>query len=144
MRDDGKNLMLRFGSRKSGKLVRCYSKPELGIFRVEVELHADLLRSHSITQADDLVELAHLVYPKHVQFIDFDWQRLKLYLTRKMGVRGEGVFAEAKERATSIQDVARYLRQTGVLNVHRFYRPVPLNRRIVSSLDVWARTFAGG
>jgi hypothetical protein len=124
--------------------VRCYGKHELGIFRVEIELHSGLLRSHSITQADDLVQLADLVYPKHVQFVDFDWERLKLYLTRKMGKRGKGIFVEAKERATSIRNAARYLRKAGVSNLHRFYRPLPINRSLTCSLDTWVRTFKDG
>jgi hypothetical protein len=136
--------LLWFGSRKSGKFVRCYAKEQLSAFRVEIEFHSSLLRSRSIFQADDLVQLVDIVYPKHVQFVDFDWEQLQLHLTRKMGTRGHDVLVAAKKRATSVQRLARYLRRKGILNVHRLYLPLAINKTIEFALRRWSRSFNEG
>src|ERR1700730_9386541 len=44
---------LRHGSRRSGKLVRCYWKDQVGAYRVELELHSGLLRKHDIDGVTD-------------------------------------------------------------------------------------------
>ena len=133
---------LRYGGRKSGKFVRCYAKHELGVFRVELELHSSLLRSHNIAKLDDLPAIVDFVYPNHVQFVDFEWTRLKRHLDRKMGSRGPEVFSQARKRATSIGRVARYLRSHGVVNVHRFLFPLMKNEEVKRALEEWARRFA--
>lgn len=60
-----------------------YRKPKLGVFRVEVELHSGILRRNNISTLDDFVDVPQLVYPKHFQFVAFDWERLERYLRRK-------------------------------------------------------------
>jgi hypothetical protein len=39
---------LRYGGRKSAKLVRCYRKKSKNAYRVEVELHSSLLNQHGM------------------------------------------------------------------------------------------------
>src|SRR4051794_2313401 len=86
-----KNIDLNYGSRKSGKYVRCYKKPEVGAYRVELELHSSLLRRHNISGLDDLVRLPGVVCPKHLQLVDLDWNRLQRYLANNIGARNAGV-----------------------------------------------------
>jgi hypothetical protein len=49
--DRGGPQQLRYGTRKSGKLVRCYWKKEVQAFRVELELHSRLLNKGRKKQA---------------------------------------------------------------------------------------------
>jgi hypothetical protein len=133
---------LRYGGRRSDKLVRCYAKRELGVFRVELELHSSLLRSHNIVRLGDLPTVVNFVYPKHLQFVDFEWTRLKRHLDRKMGGRAPAVFSQARKRAASIGRVARFLRNHGVVNIHRFLLPMAKNEVVKRALEEWARRFA--
>ncbi len=55
--DRGGPGQLRYGSRKSAKLVRCYFKPEVSAYRVELELHSQFLKAHSISKFEDLAVL---------------------------------------------------------------------------------------
>jgi hypothetical protein len=142
MREGPGIRLLRYGSRKSGKLLRCYAKHELGVYRVELEIHSSLLRSHQITRLDDLPAVVNFVYPKHLQFVRFEWARLNRHLNRKMGGRGPAVFNQARMRATSIGRVARYLRKHGVVNIHRFLLPMAKNEEVKLALEEWARRFA--
>jgi hypothetical protein len=134
--------VLYYGSRKTDKLVRCYQKDELGIFRVEVEVHGSLLRRNNISTLDDFIYLPELIYPKHLQFVDLDWKRLKQYLARNF-IAGEGglVIAGARKRAASLQRLRRYFSRKGIVNVHRFLVPLPLNEQVSRALSRWARHF---
>jgi hypothetical protein len=132
--------VLYYGSRKSDKFVRCYSKPGLG-FRVELELHSGLLRHHQISTLEDLRYLPQLIQPKHFQLVDLDWVRLKRYLVHKFGARGHQILVCAQSRARSIRWVLRYLRKNKVLNPHRFLVPLPVNEAITRALSRWARHF---
>jgi hypothetical protein len=132
--------VLYYGSRKSDKLVRCYLKPRLG-FRVELELHSGLLRHHQISTLDDLHYLPQVIQPKHFQFVDLDWVRLKRYLTVRFGARGHKILVCAQSPARSIRWVLRYLRRKNVPNPHRFLVPLPMNEAITRALSRWVRQF---
>jgi hypothetical protein len=140
--NEEKKQALRYGGRKTGKLVRCYWKKELGVFRVEPELHSSLLRS--ISTLDDFLCLPDIVYPKHLQFVEFDWKRLEQQLSRRPGDESSRIIAGAKRRAGSLQRVRRYLDKHGVANVHRFFVPLPINDQVSRALDRWARNFKKG
>lgn len=133
--------VLYFGSRKSDKFVRCYQKEGLQVFRVELELHSRLLRRHSVSTLDDLRSLPGVVYPKHLQFVEFDWERLERYLTKRFGAQASRILAGARKGEASLQKVRRYLTRQGVVNVHRFLVPLAINKEIVHALNRWARTF---
>jgi hypothetical protein len=136
-----KNNTIYYGSRKSDKLIRGYEKPEVGSYRVEVELHSGLLRRHRIVGLDDLVRLPEVLCPKHFQFVDFDWNRLKKHLARKLGGKSDSMLAGARRRRTSILRLQRYLRRKGVFNTHRFLLPRATNKDVVQALKRWARGF---
>jgi hypothetical protein len=139
--NDEKKRALSYGGRKADKLVRCYQKDGLGVFRVEVELHSGLLRRNDISTLDDFLYLPDIVYPKHFQFVALNWRRLEQYLRRRLGDEGSRIIAGARRRAASLQRVRRYLNRSGVLNVHRFLVPLALNEEISRALDRWARHF---
>jgi hypothetical protein len=133
---------LYYGGRKTNKLVRCYQKSTLGVFRVELELHSGLL--HDISTLDDLLYLPDVVYPNHFQFVAFDWNRLEQYLSRRPGYEGRRIIAGARLRSPSLQRVRRYLNKKGIVNVHRFFTPLAINDKAQSALERWARQFKKG
>jgi hypothetical protein len=141
MRNKKKNGKLRYGSRKANKLVRCYHKDELGVFRVEVELHSSLLRRNNISTLDDFICLPEIIFPKHLKFVDLDWGRLKRYLARNIGDEGNQVNAGAGRRAGSLQRLRRYLNRKGVVNVHRFLVPLAINDDVARALKRWIHQF---
>jgi hypothetical protein len=132
---------LYYGSRRSDKLVRCYEKPQVGAYRVELELHSGLLRRNSISALDDLVRLPELLCPKHLEFVDFDWSQLARHLTFKIGDRSDVVIAGARHRRMSILRLQRYLRREGVFNTHRFLMPRAINKDVRRALNRWTRKF---
>jgi hypothetical protein len=96
-----KDQILYYGSRKSCKLVRCYQKGSLGVFRVELELHSGLL--HDISDLDDFLYLPDIVFPKHFQSVALDWSRLEQYLSRRLGDESDRIIAGARRRAPSLR-----------------------------------------
>jgi hypothetical protein len=138
-----KKVDLYYGSRKSGKLVRCYEKPEVGAYRVELELHSGLLRRHEISGIDDLARLLDVICPKHLQFVDFDWTHLGRHLANKIGNKSDGVIAAARRRTGSLLRLQHYLRRKGVFNTHRFLVPRAINKDVWRALSKWTRQFNG-
>lgn len=149
-KDRGGPEQLRFGTRKSGKLVRCYSKPEVQAFRVELELHSRLLnkgrkrraRERSEELLSDLTSVARLIFPKHFRFVRFDWQALDNYLRKRYGRRSQAIIDTARRKASfSLCAARRYLRKSGVNNLHRFLIPMHANNKIKAALTKWASNF---
>jgi hypothetical protein len=135
---------VRYGTRASSKLVRCYRKHELGSFRVELESHGQLLRRYSISQVGRLGSFASQLYPDHIRFVGFRWHKLRLYLTRRFGPAGQRIYEEVENRAAlSLRLATRFLSEQGVPNTHRFLRPLAINDEIQSALDEWATRFSG-
>lgn len=134
---------LRWGSRKSGKFVRCYPKVKLGTFRVELELHSQLLRKDRIDEISDLEVVAWVTFRKHCQFVRVKWGALRRYLRRRFGAGHFQILAEAKRRARlSLSNVTQYLRRKGVPNAHRFLIPMRINRTVEKALTHWAIRFS--
>lgn len=142
MKNEERRRALYYGTRKTDKLVRCYKKDGLGVFRVELELHSRLLRD-TLT-VDDFLYLPDVVYPKHCQFVAFDWSQLEQYLSGKLGDESGRIIAGARRRAASLRRVRRYLDRNGVVNVHRFLVPLALNDEVSRALERWARHFKKG
>jgi hypothetical protein len=142
VQNEEKKRALYYGGRKTDKLVRCYQKDTLGVFRVELELHSGLLCD--ITTLDDFLYLPDVVYPNHFQFVDFDWNRLEKYLSKRLGDESRRIIAGAKGRSLSLQRVRRYLNRKGVANVHRFLVPLAVNEKARRALDKWVRQFKKG
>jgi hypothetical protein len=136
------NPVVHYGSRKGPKLVRIYWKEELEVFRIEGEFHSPFLRRHEIDTEHDINRVASKFYPAHIRFVEIDWKLLRRHLRRKHGKEvAEQMLASARTRETSIRRVTRYLRRKGVANVHRFYRPLAINREIKHALEDWATDY---
>jgi hypothetical protein len=139
--NEDKAQVLYYGTRKADKLVRCYQKDELRVFRVEVELHSSLLRRNDISTLDDFIYLPDVIYTRHLQFVDLDWRRMEKHLARNLGDESDRVIVGARRRAVSLQRLRRYLNRKGVVNVHRFLIPLSLNNEVHRALNTWARDF---
>jgi hypothetical protein len=101
--DRGGPDQLRYGTRKSSKLVRCYVKPPVSSYRVELELHSGFLRKHRIASFLDLEKLVTSICPNHLLFVQIRWERLRQYLVQKFGDRrGGAIFQAARERSRSL------------------------------------------
>ena len=111
------------------------------MFRVELELHSAPLRKHSIQTLDDFIYLPEVICPKHVQFVEIDWQRLRKYLGERFGADEAQIAAEARKRSASLRRVRGYLRKRGVVNFHRWLVPLPLNKDVTRALERWAKGF---
>jgi hypothetical protein len=133
---------LRYGTRKSGKLVRVYRKRSLGVFRVELELHSSLLRATRIKSIPELANLEATILSTHFQFVEFDWQRLNSQLKKVFGSRSKTLLKNAFRRSGSIHSVGRFLRRHGVTNVHRLFVPMEkLNLELCNAFHCWAKDF---
>jgi hypothetical protein len=149
--DRGGPQQLRYGTRKSGKLIRCYWKEEVQAFRVELELHSRLLNKGRKKRArervyelfSDLTGVPSLVFPKHLRFVRVNWRSLNRHLRDRFGPRSEAILETARSKARfSLCAVSRFLRDSGVNNVHRFLIPIRLNKKIDQALTKWALDFS--
>jgi hypothetical protein len=131
--------VLYWGGRKSDKLVRCYYKKELARYRVEVELHSQLLKREQISILDEFEGIPDAVFPRHFQFVEVNWRRLKRHLLRKRN--GHALIAGAQLRAASLSRLRRYLRRHRIVNFHRFLVPLAINDKIDRALTRWIRDF---
>jgi transposase len=77
------------------------------IYRVELELHSHLLGREKISTLDDFEGLIDVIYPKHFQFVEVDWRRLRRHLKRKR--HGKALIAGAQKRGSSLSRLRRYL-----------------------------------
>lgn len=134
---------LRFGTRNSETMVRAYEKSEIPSFRLEIELHSAWLRKNRLQDVADLAKLSVLLMPRRIQFASIDWEQVACRLSTK-GLRPETLIEEAQENAHSIHNALRYLRDEFELdNVHRFLRPLRLNRTVREALHTWANHWRG-
>src|ERR1035437_4832991 len=130
-----------WGGRKCDKFVRCYEKPEVASYRVEVELHSQLLRREHISTLEDFDGLQGAIYPRHFRSVDVDWPRLERHVARKLGGHSQAIIAGAQHRRSSLSRLRRYLRRNGITNFHRFLVPHAINKRIDRSFTRWIRQF---
>jgi hypothetical protein len=132
---------LRYGGRRSDKLVRCYVKGNLQCFRIELEIHSSLLRRHGLVRFEDLRKLPHLLCPTHIWFARLDWQAVVRHLDRR-GVSANKMAELEFARSCPIHTALKVLRGTlGVKNAHRFLKPLAINRRLLLALHAWARNY---
>jgi hypothetical protein len=140
--DRGGPDQLRFGTRRSGKLVRCYWKKEVDAYRVELELHSGLLRTRHVNQLDDLPKAAVAIFPRHLRFAEVSWTCLEQHLSRRYGSSTPEILLQAKRKSRgSLHSASRYLRRKGVRNVHRFFRLLSVNQLVENALHDWAKNF---
>ena len=130
-----------YGARKADKFVRCYLKESVGCFRVELELHSAWLRRNGILKFGDLGRLPGLLFPNHIRFVRFNWTAFTNYLARRR-VTGDVILDEARTHSYSIHRLMQFLRKdAGIVNVHRFLIPLPINRAVQTALQNWSRQF---
>jgi hypothetical protein len=108
-------------------------------YRIELELHSQILRREKISTLDDFEGLQLDIYPKHFQFVDVDWDRLERHLRRKR--HGRALIAGARQRAASLSRLRHYLRRHGITNFHRFLVPLAINKRIDRAFTRWIDDF---
>jgi hypothetical protein len=128
-----------WGGRKCDKFVRAYQKEEVDSYRVELELHSQLLRREHIATLEDFDGLVVTIYPKHFQFVEIDWRRLRRHLRRKR--HGKALIAGAQKRGNSLSRLRRYLRRHGITNFHRFLVPLSINKKVDRAFTRWIRKF---
>ncbi len=129
---------LRFGTRHSDTMVRAYKKNQIPSFRVELELHSSWLRKHGVRSLEDISKLGLLLPLARIQFAEIDWESVQTHLLRR-GQSGTKTISQAKSHVSSIHQVLNYLRkEAGFSNVHRFLRPLSLNRNIWNELRTWS------
>jgi hypothetical protein len=140
-KDRGGPDTLRYGSRTSPKLVRCYRKKSLDSYRVELEIHSALLRKYAITNAGQLYAIAYKLASRHVRFVRVDWDKLAPALQRRFGAGSAEILTESRRRAdVSLGSATRYLGKR-LPNVHRYFKPLRINRDVRTALKRWAEEF---
>jgi len=149
--DRGGPGQLRFGSRSSGKLVRCYQKNAVNAFRVEVELHSSLLprplRDNHLEIIDsrwpEIADAAFSIVPRHFRFVQFRFKALGRHLRRRFGERGDELLEQTRVHSSqSLHEALAYLRRKGIHNPHRFLQPMKqLNTAVEQAIDEWAADF---
>jgi hypothetical protein len=85
--------------------------------------------------------LPALLVPKHFEFVDVDWQKLSNYL-RHAAYDADKIIAQCRLRAESLYRLTTYLRKdVGLVNVHRFLTPLPINELILQQLEAWGTSW---
>jgi len=133
---------MRFGGRKSDKLVRAYDKPEVHAYRVEVELHAGSLRTMGVETIEELPTVTRRVTPEHIRFYKVAWASLQRALMKKR--YSSWFIKKLQARQYSIPELMRKLRTSGISNPRRFLVPLKSNQLLRDALKRWAREFTEG
>jgi hypothetical protein len=121
----GQGDTLYFGEREAPKLVRAYRKEELSCFRVELELHARLIKKLRLQHFQSISQLASLLVPDHIRFVRLDFEKLKEFCTRR-GISHEVV--KRAKAATSLHGRFDILKVGGISqNLYRFLIPLRQN-----------------
>ena len=126
-----------FGAPKSEHFVRCYPKPEVGGFRVEIQFNRGAIEKHGL---DDICKWAKLpeIVRRYVRFYRMDWPRLGSYLNRQFR-NSEIIFRRARALEGNLDELLRFLRQVSVSNPSRFLLPTPVNADVTRALARWKR-----
>jgi hypothetical protein len=130
-----------WGSRKGGKFIRTYFKPEIAAHRVELQLGGKLLRRLRIRDIFDFRQLAEAIPAGLIQFVGIDHAALERRLRRRYRVEEVAlVLAFVAARDTDLADALRYLRKKAKLsNVHRLLRPMRnLDELVRGAVMQWA------
>jgi hypothetical protein len=122
-----------FGAPKSEQFVRCYSKPEIDCFRVELQLNRGAIQKYGLDDLNEWQKLPEVVR-RHVQFYRIDWPRLGKYLERNLRT-SEIVLRRARALAGNLDELLRFLQQVSVSNPTRFLVEMPVHARISLALE---------
>jgi hypothetical protein len=136
--------LMRYGSRCAGKLVRCYLKPAIGRFRIELQFNSRLLRKSSIRKIGDFVASTSRLVPAHCGFYELEIKKVLAAITPD--VSRHAIARSYIERYQSSEDLSstlRYLRIVmGVSNPARFLKPLPLTNQLHQEANRWSQGFA--
>lgn len=137
-----RNGLLKFGARKSTKLVRIYWKEAIQSFRIELECHAALLQRMGVRHVWEFRSLYGLL-PTHFRLVAISWKRLQRRLHRKFGpVAGQKLLEQTQNKAErSLRLALRFLKENGIANSHTFLKPLHANRQIKTALRRWLDEF---
>lgn len=112
----------RWGTSAS-KVVRAYVKWETFHFRIELELHTDLLRKEGIRDIFDFRKLPDVLVPKHIEFSKLDEAKLigELQHSGRSSAEARSILIRARRKAASrLWTALRFLRKDERLkNVRR-------------------------
>lgn len=130
-----------WGTRRGAKFVRSYFKPQLGVHRVELELHRKFLRRHGIKDIFDFNRLVEIVPERHILFAEID----KSIVVRHLRNAGHDpyevrqILERVSEHDDDIYAQCAVLRKRGRLkNVRRALVPLRTNRLIRKAIKKWA------
>jgi hypothetical protein len=135
-------LHQRWGTARSGKVVRAYVKVEVPSFRIEFQLNARFLRQHGINHASDFQKLATILPGKHIHFASLDNDKLRQHLQRSNlphKTKTE-ILRTVTTNQKSLWSTLRLLRRKWhFVNVRRLLSPLPeMNGIVLSALNKWA------
>jgi hypothetical protein len=149
--DRGGPGQIRYGSRLSGKLARCYQKEAINAFRVEVEMHSSLLprprgdkrREVIDTRWPEIADAGFSILPSHLKFVRFRFKALARHLRRRFGEHGDVLLERTRACAEeSLHLALAYLRRIRVNNPTRFLQPMTrINDALEQAIDAWAVDF---
>jgi hypothetical protein len=126
-----------FGATGSSKFLRCYLKPEVGAYRIELQMNCEFLEAHGIRTTTDFLCLPKILVHQ-INFSRMDWVRLSRYVQRKFR-HTEVILRKARERKANLSELLEFLRQVGVSNPDRFLLPMTINGEISRALRRWAK-----
>jgi hypothetical protein len=130
-----------YGARHGDKLARCYYKENLNALRIEVQLHSRFLRQQHIAQIQDLPKLPAALFPKHLTFVQLDWDAINTHLSKKR-LGTPQIAQKLRKEATSIHGVMNFLRsQACVRNPHRFLKQIAPSKAVQELIEEWAADF---
>jgi len=127
-----------FGAPSSERFLRCYPKPPVLGFRIELQLNRAAIQKYGL---DDLKLWTRLpeVVRKYVAFYRMDWKRLTVYVRRHFRRDPSVVLEKARSLRGNLGDLLRFLRRSSVNNPGRFLVPMRVNDEIAQALRIWKR-----
>jgi hypothetical protein len=129
-----------WGSRKGVKLVRSYVNFQTGIHRVELEVHARLLRTCRVNGPTDFPRLVEILLEKHILFARLDRGKLVAWLQRDgyTDRQVHDILGQVKDKSDNLWETLSYLRRRVHLkNVQRLLVPVDTQRAVRKAADEW-------
>jgi hypothetical protein len=130
-----------WGSRRGAKYVRSYFKPQLGVHRLELELHRKFLRRHGIKDIFDFNRLVEILPQRHILFAEINRSIVVRHLKNAGHDRYEvrQILERVSEHDDDLYAQCAVLRKRGRLkNVRRALVPLQTNRLIRKAIKKWA------
>jgi len=130
-----------WGSRKGAKLVRCYFKPQIQAFRVELEMRPRFLKYHGVRDIFGFHKLAAILPSRHIYFGELNESRLHSRL-RRMGMsvrRQREILRMVAAMEGDLWPTLNFLRHdVRMRNTRRLVDPMPINEIVADAIRTWA------